>query len=454
MKKIVSLLIVTLMLTGLCNIAHAESEIKVYLNGEKIEFDVPPMLINDRTLVPMRAIFEALGAQVEWDDATNTVIASAPGVILELPIGSYTISRNTLDVTIDVPAQLVSDRTLVPIRVVSEFMGANVEWNESSQSIYISSTDKIRKLDWNDHYYYVGETENNSASGYGALYRISDNDLYSLGRFDYLNILEGTVYYTNGDIFFGQLTNSQPSYGTYYYSKSGDYYIGNIENYEFEGYGEMYYSDGSYFMGNWSHHMKNGQGTYYDSYYDTSYTGNWTDDKKNGVFVIDDYENNYTYSVEYKNGEVYDEEKKQQEIYSAYQQEMNEYYAAFDELQIQYEELSDWYINEQDELYDYILYGDPFSTDWAQSIYEDYGVNTDSTSYDGMDSFAAANAARQQAALKRQADAAILEYNQTYINNWQELIEQQYQREKASLDSIAKTLELQKEQILFKYGMN
>lgn len=148
MKKIVSLLIVTLMLTGLCNIAHAESEIKVYLNGEKIEFDVPPMLINDRTMVPMRAIFEALDATVDWDDATQTATAEKDGTKIKMTIDSNMVFVGDNSVLVDVPPQLVNDRTLVPLRIISESFGANVEWNERTQTVVI--TDKDYTLHTND----------------------------------------------------------------------------------------------------------------------------------------------------------------------------------------------------------------------------------------------------------------------------------------------------------------
>ena len=76
MRKIVSAVVSVMLVFGLLgtNVVLADvAEIQVILNGERLEFDVPPQIINDRTMVPMRAIFEALGMEVEWNQETQTV---------------------------------------------------------------------------------------------------------------------------------------------------------------------------------------------------------------------------------------------------------------------------------------------------------------------------------------------------------------------------------------------
>ena len=75
MKKIISLLLVIGLVLSSATLAFAnENEISVYVEGQKVSFDVPPQTINDRTMVPIRAVSEALGANVEWEDKTKTVI--------------------------------------------------------------------------------------------------------------------------------------------------------------------------------------------------------------------------------------------------------------------------------------------------------------------------------------------------------------------------------------------
>ncbi len=123
--------------------AHASpqtDEVSVYLNGEKMQFDVQPIIINDRTMVPMRAIFEALGCVVAWDDASQQAIGFKNGKKVVVSIGNNTAFVGGKFVEIDQPPVLLNDRTLVPLRFVSEAYGCEVGWDDASQTVTI--TDK------------------------------------------------------------------------------------------------------------------------------------------------------------------------------------------------------------------------------------------------------------------------------------------------------------------------
>lgn len=111
----------------------------VRINGQELLFDVPPEVINSRTMVPMRAIFEKLGATISWNDATQTVYANSNkrGKNLSLTIGEKFITVNGEKIEIDVPAVLKDGRTLVPLRAVSQCLGCTVDWNESEKCAYI-----------------------------------------------------------------------------------------------------------------------------------------------------------------------------------------------------------------------------------------------------------------------------------------------------------------------------
>ena len=115
-----------------------EEEIGVFINGTRLEFDQPPIMDGDRVLVPMRGIFEYLGAAVSWEEATQTVTAVKDDVTILLQIGSNTLIKNEETILLDVPAQLVGERTLVPIRAVAESFGATVEWNEDELRVDIT----------------------------------------------------------------------------------------------------------------------------------------------------------------------------------------------------------------------------------------------------------------------------------------------------------------------------
>ena len=121
MKKFLnSLLPILLIFNLLGSIRNGRYRIKVTLNGTELAFDVQPQLINDRTMVPMRKIFEALDANVEWQEETQTILATKDDTVITMQIGNNVITINGADFELDAPPQLVNDRTLVPVRAVAE----------------------------------------------------------------------------------------------------------------------------------------------------------------------------------------------------------------------------------------------------------------------------------------------------------------------------------------------
>jgi hypothetical protein len=116
----------------------ATGDIRVRLNGNYITFDQPPIIQDGRTLVPLRAIFEALGAEIDWDSATQTVTATTDDIVVILQIGNNVMTRNGENIALDVPAQIVNNRTLVPVRAIAESFGADVEWCQESQTVIIN----------------------------------------------------------------------------------------------------------------------------------------------------------------------------------------------------------------------------------------------------------------------------------------------------------------------------
>lgn len=119
--------------------AASSSAPRVFLDGQALSFEVPPIIENDRTLVPLRAIFEALGATVDWDNATRTVTSRKGSTTVVLAIGSLTPTVNGQVRQLDVPAKIVADRTLAPLRFVGEAFGSTVDWEGSTRTINIKS---------------------------------------------------------------------------------------------------------------------------------------------------------------------------------------------------------------------------------------------------------------------------------------------------------------------------
>ncbi|MCG1011088.1 N-acetylmuramoyl-L-alanine amidase [Tepidanaerobacter sp. GT38] len=115
--------------------------IEIYINGEKIESDVAPIIVNDRTLAPVRVISENLGAEVYWDNDNRQVqiITSSKTIILK--IDDVKALVNGQEVVLDVPAKIVNDRTLVPLRFLSESLGADVSWDNDLRRVIINRAD-------------------------------------------------------------------------------------------------------------------------------------------------------------------------------------------------------------------------------------------------------------------------------------------------------------------------
>jgi hypothetical protein len=114
--------------------AHA---VTVVVNDSVLPAYPPPIESGGRILLPMRTIFEALGATVKWEEATQTAIGTRGDVTVRMTINSRVASINERQVTLDVPAQLISGSTYMPVRFPAEAFGAEVGWNAVSQTVSI-----------------------------------------------------------------------------------------------------------------------------------------------------------------------------------------------------------------------------------------------------------------------------------------------------------------------------
>lgn len=115
----------------------ATDVISIFINGELITPDSDPVMVNDRTLVPIRAVAEYLGYTVGWDEASQTVTMFNSNNTIKFTIDSTTAVKNGRNFTIDVPAQIIGERTYLPLRAVAEAMDAEVDWNGANNSVEI-----------------------------------------------------------------------------------------------------------------------------------------------------------------------------------------------------------------------------------------------------------------------------------------------------------------------------
>lgn len=142
MKKLISVLLGVTLLFSMVSFVTAEEQepITLTVNGEAVPCDVSPQIVEDHTLVPLRAAFEAVGAMIVlWDEGTRTVHAiNLEGAFMGLQIGSSTIFTTEGNITMEAPARIIGDRTMVPIRAIVESLNCDVEWQPETRTVAIT----------------------------------------------------------------------------------------------------------------------------------------------------------------------------------------------------------------------------------------------------------------------------------------------------------------------------
>lgn len=138
-----------MLLTMLTVTASAEENITIYVNDQILQCDVAPYIKNGRTMVPMRKIFEALNAKVEWEGTTQTITATKDDIEIILQINNAIMKDNGIDEALDVAPVIVDGSTFVPIRAVSQSLKADVKWLVHNQSVYINSPELFKQASEN-----------------------------------------------------------------------------------------------------------------------------------------------------------------------------------------------------------------------------------------------------------------------------------------------------------------
>jgi endo-1,4-beta-xylanase len=117
---------------------HGErDDILVNLNGKTLSFDVPPMIINDRTMVPFRKILEELDAKVEYESDGQYITATRSDTEIKLQVNNETATVNGKEVKLDAAPVIVDDRTLIPVRFIAENLNAKVDWDSEKRVVGI-----------------------------------------------------------------------------------------------------------------------------------------------------------------------------------------------------------------------------------------------------------------------------------------------------------------------------
>lgn len=153
-KKVIFL---SLLLAIILGVSAQAKDIAIYVDNTQIETEVPPVLINGRTMVPLRAVCEAMDCQVEWDGENEEITIKHPLMLVRMKINSYYMkatssraytyvyagdssksSRENVTIKMDVPPILLDDRTMVPLRAVAEALPAQVEWDGQNERVLVT----------------------------------------------------------------------------------------------------------------------------------------------------------------------------------------------------------------------------------------------------------------------------------------------------------------------------
>jgi len=147
MKKTTLLLIIVLLLIPSAIPVGATSNISVTINDSRLNFSgQPPVIVNDRVLTPARGVFEQLGFDVGWNPRSRQITLSNNNYTLILTIGSRIFTNNGTVHSMPVPPQIINDTTMLPIRPVLESVGFAVDWHEATRTVQITTRSRVVRL--------------------------------------------------------------------------------------------------------------------------------------------------------------------------------------------------------------------------------------------------------------------------------------------------------------------
>lgn len=246
--------------------------IKVMVNGKYLSSDVQAQNVDGRVLVPVRPIFEALGAQVYWDTSKSIAVGSKQSgedmTVVKLTINSKTFTKETFSPYVrsnnplDVPAMIIDGRTMVPARVIGESMGEKVEWDGATGTVIVGSRQQkpsgvvsqpgmktgVTLTDSSGKVVYEGTTLNGKKHSSGT-YFYSDGSTYKGQWFHDQQHGLGTLTYASGDTYVGQWNyGKKHGKGTYTWA-NGDKYVGTYDSDVRHGYGVMTWASGQVYKG-------------------------------------------------------------------------------------------------------------------------------------------------------------------------------------------------------------
>lgn len=239
-------------------VANSSSQVTVTINSHTINFPEKVVIKDERVMVPLRGVFELVGASVKWDDDLGKISVARGSNYSELFIGNKTAVINGHTVQLDVAPYIQNNKTMVHIRVVQQTLGNFLEWDEEVFTVniwdeYFVGADKIISI--------VGTS--NTSTPKKTKVSPSTSSVASQPTSKPVSVN------SNNPIQTLNLDN-------------GSEYVGQVVNGKFHGNGKLTWSDDSYYYGQWENGLFNGHGTYIYSSGDY-YTGEFKDGKQHGI---------------------------------------------------------------------------------------------------------------------------------------------------------------------------
>ena len=170
MKKLLSIILSSVL--SVCSVtAFSADTIRIVLNGTDLNMSVPSQIIDGRTMVPLRGIFQHLGATVEWNQETRTITSQKDGTEVIMQVDNPVMTVNGETIVLDVAPVIVNDNTLVPVRAIAESYNMRVNWYDEDKVVaisditplipgdYVFDYESYEIMDHNNAYVTIGKTK-------------------------------------------------------------------------------------------------------------------------------------------------------------------------------------------------------------------------------------------------------------------------------------------------------
>jgi len=237
MKKVFATLITLTLIFSMVMTTCAMPPIKVVVGGEKLETDVEPIIVNGRTMLPVRAVFESIGADVDYISEERKVVAIKDDTTVTFVIASNVMTINGVEKEIDVPAMIKDSRTLVPLRACAEAFDLDVTWNGDTRTARVKIPVSVPVETWyknseNEKFYYFYDENGNN-----TLLSNADGSVYEKFVYDENNN-EVFLEFSSG----GWNKKTYDKYGNLVYAQGAS---GSWTEYRYDEDGNMIYKKDS-----------------------------------------------------------------------------------------------------------------------------------------------------------------------------------------------------------------